>query len=646
MCGIVGIAALRDAPGPEIDRIRTMCQTIVHRGPDDEGIHVEGGVGLGMRRLSIIDLRGGRQPVFNEDGTIRAVFNGEIYNFRELRKELSACGHVFMTNSDTEVIVHAYEEYGEEFPARFSGMFAIALYDARARKLLLIRDHIGIKPLYYYLSNNHLVWGSEIKVLVASGLVPRELDIDALGQFLSWEYVPGERTLLRSVRKLEPGKTLTVDLTSAKNAIKTYWDVPARGEIEEWSITQWEERVDAKIRQCVQRQLVSDVPLGAFLSGGVDSSLVAAGMEKAETFSIGFKDPSYNELPYAQEVARHLEVDHTYEVIEPHVVHLFDRLMYFLDDPIGDFSIFPTYLVSQVARKHVTVVLSGDGGDELFGGYETYIADRRARQYARLPILLRKGLIEPWVGSLRPRPAKKGLVNKAKRFVEGLDYPSELSHARWRLFAGEGVRWGLFTDEAAAQLSTASEQHIVDLFQRAGKRHPINRSLYVDVKSYLVDNILTKVDRMSMGVSLEARVPLLDKELVEMAFQAPDWLKVNKGETKVLLKRIATRHVPENCVYRPKEGFSMPIKNWLGTQFRPLLEDFLSAKRIEAEGIFRRPTIERLKAEHLAGKANHSHVLWSLMVFQAWRDKWLDNNTIAVAEPLNAASAGVYFGSN
>jgi len=630
MCGIVGIAAFQAALPPDKQRLRTMCDTIVHRGPDDEGIHIEAGVGLGMRRLSIIDLSSGHQPIFNEDRTVLTVFNGEIYNFRELRRDLSARGHRFATDSDTEVIVHAYEAFGAQFPTYLNGMFAIAVHDLANRKLCLVRDHLGVKPLYYYFGQNHLIWGSEIKTLLASGLVPRELDVDGLGQFLSWEYVPGKQTLLKAIYKLEPGTILEVDLDKPVHAPRSYWDIPMPKESTPYTSADWEEAVDAKLRECVQRQLVSDVPLGAFLSGGVDSSLIVAGMGEAKTFSIGFDDPTYNELPFSHTVASHLGVDHVTEIIASEVVHLFDQLMYFLDDPIGDFSIFPTYLVSKLARQHVTVALSGDGGDELFGGYETYLADQKARQYARLPRILRRLVIEPAVQALKPRSAKKGFINKAKRFVECVDYPEALSHARWRLFVDDQCRRRLFTEDALKQMPTPVDHHILDLFERAGDREPIAKSLYVDMKSYLCDNILTKVDRMSMGVSLEARVPYLDKELVELAFQIPDEFKVNKNQTKVLLKKVATRHVPSDCVYRPKEGFSIPIKNWLGTQFRPLLEELLSEKRIVAEGIFDWPTLRRLKREHLAGAANHSHILWSTMVFQTWRDQWLDGSVASM----------------
>jgi asparagine synthase (glutamine-hydrolysing) len=392
---------------------------------------------------------------------------------------------------------------------------------------------------------------------------------------MSGEYVPGAETLLMGVERLEPGHLIEIDLSNPICAPRRYWDIPLPEADEAYVLSQrtfddWADVVDAKLRESVQRQLVADVPLGAFLSGGVDSSLVAAAMQRARTFSIAFGDQSYNEAPYARAVADHLGVDHVCEAISADVVGLFECLMYLLDDPIGDFSIFPTFLVSQVARKYVIVVLSGDGGDELFGGYETYLAEERARQYARVPALLHEKLIEPCVRGQRLRAAKKGLINKAKRFVEGFHHPEVLGHARWRLFVTEEMRAEIFTPEAGQAMATPVTHHVTELMRAAGPRQPLNRGLYVDIKSYLCDNILTKVDRMSMGVSLEARVPYLDRELVDLAFQVPAHLKVFRGRTKVL-KAIAARHVLAQCVYRPKEGFSVPIKNWLCTQFRDLL---------------------------------------------------------------------------
>lgn len=623
MCGIAGIVAFADGPQPEMVRLRAMCDAMVHRGPDSEGTDIRNGVALGMRRLSIIDLAGGSQPIFNEDKSILCVFNGEIYNYRELRRELESCGHTFLTNSDTEVIVHGYEEYGEDFPVRLNGMFAIALHDTAKKKLLLVRDHVGIKPLYYAWDGKHLVFGSEVKVLLASGLVQKVLNVDALGQFLAWEYVPGPMTLLQAVKKLQPAHLLAIDLASPALQPRPYWDIPMP-DGSAHSPAEWEERVDDLLRTCVVRQLVSDVPLGAFLSGGVDSSLVVAAMGRAQTFSIGFDDPSYNELHWARQVANHLGVDHKDEVLKPDILELFHHLLHFMDDPIGDFSIFPTYLVSALARRHVTVSLSGDGGDELFGGYETYVADRKAAQYAGVPRIVRKGLIEPLISALKPQAAKKGLINKARRFVEGVNLPPHLAHCRWRIFAGEARLAQLFTPDAARQLVTPVDAHIGRLFAQAGNRDPLTRCLYVDVKSYLCDNILTKVDRMSMAVSLESRVPYLDPELVALAFAIPPELKVAGNTTKVLLKKVAARHIPAPCVYRPKEGFSIPIKHWLTTTLRPLMEDVLAEKPIKEQGLFDWQAIEKLKKEHLQGRENHSHQLWSLIMFQAWARKWLE----------------------
>ncbi len=600
-----------------------MCKVIYHRGPDADGVDVRGGVGLGMRRLSIIDLAGGNQPIFNEDGSILCVFNGEIYNFKQLRKELTSLGHIFSTRSDTEVIVHAYEEYGEAFPRYLNGMFAIALHDTRKKKIILARDHIGIKPLYYCFTGSHLIFGSEIKCLLTTNLINRQLNMDALGQFLAWEYIPGSMTLLDGIFKLEPASLLAIDLENPKISPQEYWDIPPEKE-SSLSADDWEERVDSLLYDCVQRQRISDVPLGAFLSGGVDSSLVAAAMPGAKTFSIGFDDPSYNELHWAQQVAEHLGVEHRDEILQPDILGLFDHLMYFMDDPIGDFSIFPTFLVSRLAREHVTVVLSGDGGDELFGGYETYLADAKAAQYAKVPAVIRKGLVEPLIRSIKPSAAKKGLINKAKRFIEGLEQPADFSHTRWRIFAGEMEQAQLFTAEAAKQINTPLGAHVRHLFAKSGERHPLNKSLYVDTKSYLCDNILTKVDRMSMAVSLEARVPYLDVELVELAFAMPAGLKIQGGETKALLKRVAARHLPRACVYRPKEGFSIPIKQWLTTTLRPLMEDLLAERRIREQGIFQVERVEQLKKEHCSGRANHSHILWALIMFQSWQQRWLE----------------------
>jgi asparagine synthase (glutamine-hydrolysing) len=624
MCGIAGFAST--GPGrtiPAAAVLKRMCDAIVHRGPDDEGLLHDGRVGLGVRRLAVIDVAGGKQPMANGAGSIVAVFNGEIYNFRDLRAELEGFGHVFRTQSDTEVIVAGYEHWGAEVVRRLNGMFGIALYDRRKGQLLLARDPVGIKPLYYAFTGDCLVWGSEIKALLASGMVERTLDFDALGQFVAWEYCPGESTLLKLVRKLLPGRMLTLDLGSGQHEISRYWQLPEAEEPDRHDDAWWIDRVDEGLRAAVRRQQVSDVPLGAFLSGGVDSSLITAAMGEAVTFSIGFEDPSYNELRYSSRVAMHLGVQHITEIIRADALDLFDPLMQFMDDPIGDSSIFPTYLVSRLARRHVTVALSGDGGDELFGGYETYLASGVADRYEVLPRILRKRLIEPAVGLLRPARAKKGLVNKALRFIEGAQHDPGLGHARWRVFLTEQQQGRLFTAGARAEMVTPLGVHIEQLFAEARNRGPLAQSLYVDLFSYLPDDILAKVDRMSMAVSLESRVPYLDQEMVELAFQVPDRLKIRDGTSKWILKRIAERYIPKDVVHRPKEGFSVPLKHWIAEGYRGLMDELLSVERIRREGIFEWAEIERLRKEHLAGRRNHAHQLWAIMMFQAWQDRWL-----------------------
>jgi len=417
---------------------------------------------------------------------------------------------------------------------------------------------------------------------------------------------------------------LVFDLTGRGLTESAWWEpTSSNGDADlRASDGQWQEAVDAKIREAVQRQLISDVPLGAFLSGGVDSSLVVSAMGGARTYSIGFEDPTYDESHCSSRVAAHLGVDHTVQVIRPDAMALFSRLMGYMDDPIADVSIFPTYLVSQVARRDVKVALSGDGGDEVFGGYEAYAAQSAARLWSRLPDTVREQASRLISARIRPTASKKGLVNTALRFLEGVGHDSRLGHARWRLFVGEGLRQELFTPEALSAMPTPVGDHVLRLADEAGRRGEVDRALYVDLRSYLSDNCLVKVDRMAMACSLEVRVPLLDPELVALAFRLPERLKVAGWQTKVLLKQLAARYVPRECVYRRKQGFSVPMKNWLNHEFRPLVNELLAPDRIRREGIFRVDTVERLKAEHARREQNHSHVLWALVVFQDWRARW------------------------
>lgn len=622
MCGIVGFATLPGSRPPDPRLLEDMRATLRHRGPDEAATETCGGVGLGIQRLAIVDVAGGKQPYRNETGDVRAVFNGEIYNHRALRDRLASSGHTFRSHADGEVLVHLWEEHGADLLPRLRGMFALAIHDMNRARLFLARDRVGVKPLYYGRTPHGLFWGSELKAVLAAG-VARELDLDALGEFLAWEYVPAPHTLLRSIRKLEPGSLLELDLATGDVKERRWYRIPPPGpEDRSRTFEEWAEEVDTAVRGSVAAHLMSDVPLGAFLSGGVDSSLVVAGMEEPRTFSIGFDEDSYNELPWARRVAEALGTRHREEVLRPDALGLFDRLMHFMDDPIADTSIFSTYLVSKVAREEVTVALTGDGGDELFGGYDTYVAQEVSRFWQRVPAFARERLVEPLIRRQRPRPQKKGLVNKAIRFSEGLQHDPVLEHARWRLFMGDALRRELLTPDAEGARQRPIEQHVLDLFDLGERFDPVTRRLFVDVHSYLSDNCLVKVDRMSMAASLEARVPLLDHQVLELAFRMPDHHKVTARRTKPLLKAVAARHVPPGVVYRPKEGFSIPLKHWLRHQLNPLLEETLNPRRIAADGLFTVRTVERLKREHLQGTANHSHLLWSLLVFHDWRERW------------------------
>jgi len=435
MCGICGIATTGGQPSSDL--IRKMCSTIVHRGPDGEGVFVGPGVGLGMRRLAIIDLVSGDQPMANETGSVQVVFNGEIYNYKELRHDLQEAGHRFTTHSDTEVIPHLYEEHGLDFVEKLNGMFGIALWDAEIGRLVLARDRIGIKPLFYSVKDGALYFGSEIKCILAANGSRAGLDLHALDQLLTFEYTASPRSLLNDVKKLEPGRWLTWQNGETKT--RAYWELPRDDSDIERSDDDWAERLKSVLNAAAKRQMISDVPLGSFLSGGIDSSILVSAMsqvsdEPPKTFSIGFTNQSYNELEYARVMAEHCGTEHHEAMLEPHYLSLVDKLIHHMDQPIGDFSVFPTYLVSKIAREHVTVVLSGDGGDEMFAGYDTYVADRMARMTTDLvPSGVRSGLAY-LAGHLPLTEAKKGLRNKLRFFLECASLPADWQHMRWMVF--------------------------------------------------------------------------------------------------------------------------------------------------------------------------------------------------------------------
>lgn len=632
MCGICGVATPAGGPSVTPELMAAMCRTIIHRGPDDEGIHIEAGAGLGTRRLSIIDLAGGHQPLANEDQTLWAAHNGEVYNFPELREDLEARGHVFRTKTDTEAVLHAYEQWGDRFVDRLRGMFATAIWDRPRRRLVLVRDRLGIKPLYYtILRDGTLVFGSELKALVVHPGVRRELEPRALDLFLTLEYVPAPWSILKGIKKLPAGHKLVYQ--DGRFLVEKYWDVPSPKDrprrIDTGNVPAVCDELYALLKESVRLRLISDVPLGAFLSGGIDSSTIVGlmrelGASPLKTFSIGFKDASYNELQHARRISRLFETEHEELIIEPKALELTETLVRHLDEPFGDFSIFPTYLVSKMARAHVTVALSGDGGDEVFGGYETYQAQKLSRLPLAAPLGRAAGAI---VRRLPPSAQKKGTWNKLRRYVQAFDNPASLRHLRWMMFLSREDRRKLYTrglvDDLGGLAEPSGSNPFASAYDRLGEFDRTNGELYLDLKTYLADDILVKVDRMSMAPSLEARVPLLDHKLVEFAFQLPGSFKVHGFETKWIFKKTMARLLPAETLHRKKEGFSIPIKHWLVTDLKDMMMAYLDEKRLASEGLFDPSAVAAMIKAHLEGRENYSHQLWALLVFEIWKENYL-----------------------
>ena len=640
MCGIAGI--LEETRSVDRGALMAMTRTLRHRGPDDEGYHVSAGhgsgprVGLGFRRLSIIDLDTGNQPISNEDGSVWIVFNGEIYNFPELRAELEGRGHRFKTNADTEVIVHLYEELGERCLDRLNGMFALALWDERRRTLLLARDRFGKKPLYYTDLGARLIFGSELKALLRHPACPRELDFDALTRYLALEYVPTPHAILTGVRKLPGGHFLR--RRDGRSSVEPYWDLPFHAD-DGRSEEDYAEEFRVRFREAVRRRLISDVPLGAFLSGGIDSSSVVAAMSEVmpsrnvKTFSIGFGERSFDESGHARKVAHFFGTDHHEETFTADVMlDLLPRVASFLDEPFADASVLPTYLLSRFTRESVTVALGGDGSDELLAGYPTFQADRIAQLY-RLPRLLHERVVVPLVDRLPVSTANFSLDFKAKRFVGGVSYPPETRHPAWL---------GSFTPpEQEALLTRAPADVYADArraYAAAPARDRIGRLIYLYAKTYLQDDILVKVDRASMACSLEIRAPFLDVELVDFLGRVPSRLKLRGLRGKYLLKRAMADTLPPGIASRPKKGFGIPVAEWLKGPLREALLDELSPERLARQGLFEPREVERLVQEHLDGRADHRKPLWTLFMFQLWHRHYLEAAPARPAAQPAAAS--------
>ena len=622
MCGICGIASTRGAVDP--GRLAAMSATLVQRGPDSDGAYLDGPVGLAARRLAIIDLATGDQPISNEDGRITVVQNGEIYNYRELRDELERAGHRFTTSGDTEVLVHLYEEHGERFADRLRGMFAVALWDSERARLVLARDRYGIKPLYYREAEGELAFASELRAL------PRgEIDLDALDAFLAFNSVPGPLTIFREVRKLQPGHALTWQ--DGRSELLRYArpaPVPA-DEVRDDEESELVEELRARLRDSVRAHLVSDVPVGVLLSGGIDSAVLAALAaeelsDPLRTFSIGFEERSFDELGDARLVAERYGTDHHELVLRPDAALLLPALADAFDEPFADSSALPTYLVSQLAASEVKVALSGEGGDELFGGYYTYAADLLAERAGGMAWFLR-----PVVERLPSSSARASFDYKAKRFVRAAHLPPLERHHGWK---------EIFSPDARGELTGRRGgldpvDLLRDRFEETGEAELLARLQDVDLGTYLVDDLLVKTDRASMAHSLEARVPFLDSVVTNFALSLPSRHKVRGLRKKVLLRKAAEPLVPGELLRRRKRGFSSPAAAWLRGELEPFARETLSADTLRRQGFFRPEVVTRLLDDHVAGREDLSRQLWGLLAFTLWHERHVERTPGALREP-------------
>lgn len=631
MCGIAGIVDARPGGHPDPDVVRGMLQTIVHRGPDDWGLHDGGPAVIGTRRLKIIDLDGGHQPLGNEEGTVWVAYNGEIYNHAALRRELEERGHRFVTRCDTEVIVHAWEEYGEQFVERFQGMFGFALWDARSNRLVLGRDRLGIKPLYYAWDGSHLVFGSEIKAILASGLVAREVDLQALYHYIGYEFVPAPATMFRGIRKLPAGHLLVLD--GQQLDVRPYWDVSY--EPADLSEEEQVSGIRRLLQEAVTKRLMSDVPLGVFVSGGLDSTAVLAYAREATsapipTFTIGYRDASFSEWDYARRVAQHYGSDHHEIMIDAITPELVEAAVWHLDEPMTDLSSLPFWILSKHARAHVTVCLSGEGGDEVFVGYDRFIASKlNARVYGLLPKPLRR-LAEHAVRRLPDQEQKKGAVNLLRRFVEGAALPADGGHMRWQYFSSPAQEAALFGPELLARVDRDPFEPVRRHRARVAGADRVAQECYVDLRLTMADSVLMKVDKMSMAHSLEVRVPFLDHALVEFVARIPSSRKFPGLRTKAIYRKAMRGILPDFVLDRGKQGYSLPLKHWLRTELRSYMTTLLNESPLIREH-FDLPFVNTLIGEHLRRTHNHNHVLWALINVALWHRRFIEERSVRAA---------------
>jgi asparagine synthase (glutamine-hydrolysing) len=619
MCGIAGILT-RAGAGVDQALLRRMTDTIAHRGPDGHGFHVDGAAGLGHRRLAIIDVEGGAQPMGTEDGAVWISYNGEVYNYRELRAELLGLGHRFTTSSDTEVVLRAYVQWGPDAVSRLRGMFAFAIWDGRRRQMVLARDRVGIKPLVYAWDGTTLRFASEIKAILQDGGVARDLDWDAVADYFTYHYIPSPRTVFRAIRKLPPASYLVCPLDGGEPTLRRYWDLrmaPEHGVKD----AEWVARLQALLDETVRGHLVSDVPVGAFLSGGLDSSTVVACMARASdrpvrTFAIGFDDASFDELEYARLVAARYRTQHVELVVKPDVMEILPRLAWQFDEPFADASAVPTYCVSRITREHVTVALSGDGGDESFAGYRRYADALRLDRHA--------ALLRPLRPLLRAVAARLPEGARGRGRLQALAASRVERYLRLMTYQDERALASLLTAEAGGDAVPSRTERFERLADEAGTRGHLSTLQYLDVRHYLPEDILTKVDRTSMLVSLEARVPLLDHVLMEHVATMPERMKFRDGAGKHVLKAAMRDRLPAAILSRPKMGFGVPLGAWLRKELKDLAADVLLDRRARQRGILRPLAVERLLEAHQHGRHDLSARIWALLCFELWARTWMD----------------------
>ncbi len=627
MCGITGFV---NANGNAVNRpiLEAMNRAIIHRGPDDDGFYVSKNVGLAMRRLSIIDVAGGQQPIHNTDKTKWIVFNGEIYNYQSLRDDLEKRGHRFYTKSDTEVVVHLYDEYGADCLTHLRGMFALAIWDETEKTLFLARDRVGKKPLLYsHQTSGDLIFGSEFQAVLKHPVISREVDNDAIDSYMSYLCVPAPQTAFKQIRKLEPGHWLR--WKDGQIETRRYWQPDFSKKIK---ITEEEaiEETTRILRESTRLRLISEVPLGAFLSGGVDSSAVVALMaqesdQRVKTFSIGFEEEDFSELKYAKRVAEHVGAEYNEFIVRPNALEVIPDLVEHYGEPYADSSAIPTYYVAKETRKYVTVALNGDGGDESFAGYERYAAMRIADNYDRIPHALKKIFIEAPINLMPTSELKRSRFRDAKRFLQAANLPRTERYFRWVSSFNSDTKPELYTRDFAASVSGKNASALLDKwFAAANGTGTLDATLLTDQMTYLPNDLLVKVDIASMANSLEARSPFLDHNLIEFAASLPENIKMRGLETKSLLKKVAARLVPKDVVYRRKMGFGVPIGKWFRGEMKDFVRGVLLSEKSLKRGIVKPEILERYVNEHTSASRDHSFQLWTLLMLELWFQRFID----------------------